>query len=113
KGGYWADRPAEYRKELKRHHYGGAGSRTWDATACNHFAWKVVSAYDRDFEQGGVHRQWQYVVSNPQGWEHGTIAKDRSNLRVGDLIFTSDLGHIGVFGVTVRPKPTISASLGG
>src|SRR5262245_36599062 len=59
KGGYWADRPAEYRKELQRHHYGGPRSRTWDPTACNHFAWKVVSAYDREFEQGGVHRQWQ------------------------------------------------------
>jgi hypothetical protein len=112
KGGYWADRPAEYRKELQRHHYGGRGSRTWDPTACNHFAWKVVSAYDREFEQGGVHRQWQYVVSNPQEWEHGTIKKDMSNLRVGDVIFTSDLGHIGLYQVNSRPKPTISASLG-
>src|SRR5581483_11665836 len=53
KGGYWADRPAEYRKELKRHHRGGRNSPTWDPTACNHFAWTVVSSYDREFEQGG------------------------------------------------------------
>jgi hypothetical protein len=112
-GGYWADRPAEYRKELKRHHSGGRGSPTWDPTACNHFAWTVVSNYDREFEQGGVHRQWQYVNQDAAEWEHGIIQKDQSNLRFGDLIFTADLGHVGLYEVKGRPKPTISASLGG